>query len=733
MLAPLARPGARLPGLGDEPLGARTIRGVRSDGMLCSARELGLGDDHEGIVDLGGAVEPGADVREALGLDDTVFDLSITPNRPDAMSIVGVARELAAHFELPLTIDAPTPQPNVDRVDGATVTVDAPERCPRLTARVARIAMGESPAFLQRRLRLAGMRPISNVVDVTNYVMLERGRPLHAFDLDKMGGRGILVRLAADGETITTLDGVERSLLASDLLICDAGGTPQAIAGVMGGASAEVSSTTTEIILESAYFEPRGIARTSKRLGLRSEASARFERGVDPESTVPGADIAMALLEQVASAAVAAGTVDVYPTPVERPRITVRTSRANAILGTDIPTERLRSFLPPLGIEIEEQDSSGSDDHDTFVAIPPSFRPDLEREIDVIEEVARRHGLDNIERTVPTSRRVGRLTSEQRERRLVVDVLVGAGYTEIYTLALVAPADLTRAGLTIDDVVEVENPLRAEESVLRPAVLPGLLRAVQANVAHGSPDIALFETGTVFRRRTSQSDEDQLPVWRARDAVLPEERFRLACVRSGLVGRTPHEPDRPVDPYDAVAVIEALRESLRLADLRLVNASVPSFHAARAAEVHVDGEVIGAVGQVAPDVLAAFELDRVAGTVVAVELDLDALLAATRLPEQAVEVSRYPGSNIDLAFVLPESVPAADVLATLRAAGGPVLEDVRLFDVFRSDTLGRAMTSLAFALRFRASDRTLTDEQVGALRKRCIGAVEKAHGARLRG
>jgi phenylalanyl-tRNA synthetase beta chain len=700
--------------------------------MLCSARELGLGDDHEGIVDLGGEVEVGSDVREALGLDETVFDLFITPNRPDAMSIVGVARELAAHFGLPLTIDAPAPQPSVDRVDGATVTIDAPDRCPRLTARVARIAMGESPAFLQRRLRLAGMRPISNVVDVTNYVMLERCRPLHAFDLGKMGGRGILVRVARDGEAITTLDGVERSLLASDLLICDADGAPQAIAGVMGGATAEVSSTTSEIILESAYFEPRGIARTSKRLGLRSEASARFERGVDPEGTVPGADLAMALLEQVASAGVAEGTVDVYPDPVERPRITVRPSRVNAILGIDIPGERARSLLRPLGIEVEESSPSDGADHDTFVAIPPSFRPDLEREIDLIEEVARRHGLDNIERTVPTSRRVGRLTVEQQERRLVVDVLVGAGFSEVYTLALVAPSDLTRAGIEIADVVEVENPLRAEESVLRPAVLPGLLRAVQANAAQGTPDISLFETGTVFRRRAGGNGDGRAPM-PARDAVLPEERFRLACVRSGQVVRTPHEPDRPVDPHDAVAVVDALREALRLADLRLVNASVPSFHPTRAAEIHVDGEVIGAVGQVAPDVLAAFELDRFAGTVVAVELDLDALLAATRLPEQAVEVSRYPGSNIDLAFVLSDRVPAADVIATLRAAGGPVLEEIRLFDVFRSDALGPGVVSLAFALRFRASDRTLTDEQVGALRKRCISAVEKAHGAQLRG
>src|SRR5947208_7644889 len=311
---PYAPAGAHLP----EPFGVlerRKIRGVTSDGMLLAPDELGLGDDHEGIVHLDESTKPGADVRELLGLDDVVFDLSITPNRPDAMAIVGVARELAAHFGLPFRVDEHEPAPICDEVAGARVVVEATDRCPRFVAVAARVVTGESPQWMQRRLTLAGMRPISNVVDVTNYVMLERCRPLHAFDLGRLAGRGIVVRLARDGETMTTLDGVERTLTGDDLLICDAERAAQAIAGIMGGADAEVSDATTTVLLESAYFEARGIAKTSKRLGLRSEASARFERGVDPNDVATGAARAMELFAEVAGAQRRPGVIDVYPQP----------------------------------------------------------------------------------------------------------------------------------------------------------------------------------------------------------------------------------------------------------------------------------------------------------------------------------------------------------------------------------------------------------------------------------
>ncbi len=486
MVVPYAPSGATLPG--GFTLERRKIRGQVSDGMLCSAKELGLGDDHSGILALDPAAELGVDVRELLGLDDVIFDLAITPNRPDAMCIVGVARELAAHFSLDFTVPEPVAVTDPSVANDITVVVEDAVRCPRYLGRVARVTMGGSPAWMAQRLVKAGMRPISNVVDVTNYVLLERNQPLHAFDLSRLAGRGIVVRVAADGETMTTLDDVERTLTPEDLLVCDAARAPQAIAGIMGGSTSEVSATTTEILLESAYFERMGIARSSKRLKLRSESSARFERGIDPETVAVNAERAMELLVQVAAAQVAPDGCDVYPAPVERTRIRVRASRVNAVLGTDLDDEDVWASLAPLGIEF---DDAGDDDaagvpEGTMVAIVPTFRPDLDREIDLVEEVARRIGFDRIGRTLPdTHGQVGMLTVRQQERRLVADALVGVGLSEAITLSLVSPADLERAGAPLDRIVRATNPLRAEESVLRTAILPGLLRAVAGNRAHG--------------------------------------------------------------------------------------------------------------------------------------------------------------------------------------------------------------------------------------------------------
>jgi phenylalanyl-tRNA synthetase beta chain len=708
-VVPLAPVGAQIPGM---RLKRRKILGVESDGMLCSPKELGLGDDHEGILHLDEAVAAGADVREVLGLDDVVFDLDLTPNRPDAMCVVGVARELAAHFGWPF--DVPEPRTPVDESTAADVTVriEAPERCPRYLARVARVRMGSSPAWMAQRLAKAGMRPISNVVDVTNYVLLERNQPLHAFDLGRLGGRGIIVRLARKRERITTLDDVERELTREDLLICDAESVPQAIAGIMGGSTAEVSDTTTEILLESAYFQAMGVARSSKRLKLRSEASARFERGTDPEGVATHADRAMELLAEVADAAVAPEAVDDYPQPVTRPRIRVRTSKVNRVLGTALGDSDVLDALRPLGIDVE---GSGDD----LVAVPPTFRPDLEREIDLVEEVGRRIGFAAIGRTVARpADQVGGLTRRQRERRLVADILVGAGLSEAVTIPLVAPADLERAGAPRDRLVEAANPLRAEESVLRTRILPGLLRAAARNQARGLADLALFEIGRVFLAPAK------------RGALLPDEPTHVGVVMAGIVRRGPVEDDRPVDAYDAVDVVRQLLEGVEVADGRVESAPRPGFHPGRAASVLVGATEIGVVGEVDPDLLTGLELT---GPVVALEVDLDMLLEADRRDRAFRPPSTYPPSNIDLAFVVAEEVEADAVGATLRQTGGDLLEDVRLFDVFRAETIGAGRKSLAFALRFRAPDRTLTDDEVGKLRQRCIDAVAKKHGGELRG
>jgi phenylalanyl-tRNA synthetase beta chain len=716
-VVPWAPPGAELPG--GFKLERRKIRGQVSDGMLCAPDELGLSDDHSGIMILPPDSPLGEDLRTVLGLDDIVFDLEITPNRPDAMSIAGVARDLAAALGVPFTLPEPA-APGVVDLAAATLVVEAHDRCPRYVARTGRVAVAPSPGWMAQRLTKAGMRPISNVVDVTNYVMLERGQPLHAFDLNLLGGRGIVVRMADDGEKITTLDGVERTLSAADLLICDANRAPQAIAGVMGAGNSEVSDATTEVLLESAYFTGDGILRTSKRLGLRTESSARFERGVDPNGTALAADRAWELFTEIASGQAANGVLDDYPAPIEPIRVSLRTERVNSVLGTDLDATTIQNHLAPLGFTPKGDGGPGTEYE------VPTYRPDVEREIDLIEEVARHHGYNNITRTLPRMKEPsGGLTSVQLGRRAVRDALLGTGMSEAYTFSLVSPADLAAAGLPAEGI-ELENPLRAEESLLRPAVLPGLLKAAAFNAGHGLSDVGLFEIGHIF-----------LPP--PAGQTLPDEREHLAVVLAGTVFRLPQEPNRPVDGHDVVGRLEVVAEALALADWALEPADAPGFTRGRAARVMVDGEPVGVVGEVDPAVRARLGLAGAGARgaselpVAALEINLSRVLDASRKERRSVTPSRYPASTVDLAFVLDEPVPAGVAQRTLASSAGDLLEDIRLFDVFRSDALGPNKKSLAFGLRFRAPDRTLTDEEVGGLRQRLIDAMAQGHGATLRG
>ena len=707
MHVPYAPAGATLPG--GFTLERRKIRGETSDGMLCSAKELGLGEDHAGILGLDAATVPGTDVHEVLGLDDVVFDISVTPNRPDAMCIIGVARELAAHFGVPLSVPDPSPALDSSYASDISVSIEAPERCPRYLGWAARVVTGPSPTWMQQRLVKAGMRPISNVVDVTNYVLLERNQPLHAFDLGRLPGRGVIVRLAKATETITTLDGVSRALTVDDLLICDATSTAQAIAGIMGGSDSEVDDSTTEILLEAAYFERMGIARSSKQLKLRSEASARFERGIDPDAVAVNAARAMALLVEVAGASVAPGSVDEYPVPFTRPQITLRTSKVNRLLGTELTDGAVLAALQPIGIDVR---GAG----DTIVATPPSFRPDLEREVDLVEEVARRVGFASIGRTVPKPQdQIGGLTHSQRDRRLAADALVGAGLFEAITLPLVGADDLTRAGAPTDRLVAVANPLRAEDSVLRTRILPGLLRAVSTNQARGIADVGLFEIGRVFLAPT--------------EGMLPDEPVHVAGVLAGASRRAPVEPDRAVDVYDAVDAVHTLLDALEIAAHRLTPAARTGLHPTRTAALTVSGAEVGTVGEITAEVCGEL---GVAGPAVGFELDLGRLLDAPRRDRAFVPISPYPPASIDLAFVVAGDVPAARIEATLRAASGELLEDVHCFDEFQSVAMGAGRRSLAFRLRYRAPDRTLKDAEVADLRQRAIDAVVNEHGAELR-
>jgi len=694
-VVPLAPVGSRLPG--GMQIGRRNVRGQWSNGMLCSGTELGLNSDADGIMLLDAGLAPGTPLTEALGIvADVVFDVDVTPNRPDALSVAGVARDLAAFLQVPFSIPDPPALAGGDA--DVTVVVESPDLCPEFTATVLTgITIGPSPQWMAQRLTLAGMRPINNIVDVSNYVMLELGQPNHPYDLDRLPGRGLLVRRGRDGETLVTLDDAERAVGPDDCLICDAEGSAVGIAGIMGGASSEINDATTTVALEAAWFDPVAVARSSKRLGLRTEASVRFERGVDPEGVSRAVARFCQLASEVAGATVAGATVDERGELPRPARVVVRTSRVNAILGTELSPADVSGYLLPIGFR-----STPTGDGDFRVDIP-SWRPDCEREIDVIEEVARHHGYTRIDRTLPVITQVGGLTPYQRDRRRVREILVGCGLSEAWATSFLAPDDLARAGLP-PEAVGIENPLAAEESILRPSLLPGLLRAVASNAGHRRPDVGLFEIGHVF---FPPADGDQLPAEPEYVAVALGER----------------------DATDAVRIWEVLTDGLRLVDVSLLAAPVPGLHPTRSARVLAGGQAVGSVGEVDPEGLAAHGFE---GRVGWFEVDLGALLASPRRPAMYRPVSRFPSADIDLAFVVDEPVPAADVERTLARAAGDVLERIELFDVFRSPQL-QGSRSLAWRLRFSTLDHTMTEDELTALRLRCIDAVTSAHPARLRG
>ena len=709
-LVPLATIGTTLPN--GMTIGRRKLKKVYSNGMLCSAVELGLGADAEGIliVDPATGAKPGMSFTEAMGIEpDVVYDLAIEGNRPDANCVMGVARDAAARLGLPFTPPAPDVHRQGAPVESlATIANEAPELCPRFTATaIAEVEVGSSPQWIQTRLTLAGMRPINNIVDASNYVMLELGQPTHPYDLDKLPGRGLRVRQARPGEIVRTLDDVDRVMGengAVDCLICDGDDNPVGIGGVMGGASSEIDATTTTVLLEAANFDRMTIARTSKRLSLRSEASARFERGVDPEVI----ELAVArFCELIGTGVVAPGILDDRSGMRPQPRVAVRSQRVNGLLGTDLSDEQIATYLQRIGFVVE---STGVGTHEV---VPPTFRPDVEIEVDVIEEVARHHGYARITRTLPRSPQVGGLSAYQRDRRLVREILVGAGVSEAQTPSLLGPGDHERAAIDVP-LIHAANAMIQEESILRASLRPGLLRSLAFNAARRHADVSLFEIGMVWHHPAPTRDAS------GRDATLPDEHERLAVALGG--------PD--ADAIAAKVVLDELVAGLRLTPIDLQPIVEPGLHPTRSASIHAGGELLGFVGEIDPSVGAGWGLS---GRVGLIDVDLRRLLSAPRLPLEQRPVSRFPSSDIDLAFVLPEPVAAGAIEKSIRSAAGEVLVGLRLFDVYRGDRVPDGTRSVAYRLRFNAPDRTLTDQEVSDLRAAIIGAVEAATGATLRG
>lgn len=695
-IVPLATLGTTMPN--GMTIERRAILGIDSEGMLCAADELGLGDDHSGILILPEGTPLGVPYGEVLGIEpDVLIDVDVTRNRPDCWGYIGIARDVAAQmgieFRPPapdLVFDGPERTAPVEIVDG--------DRCGRFTSVVmSGVRVGPSATWMQRRLAAAGMRPINNVVDVSNYVTFELNQPTHAYDLDTLGGGGFRIRVATDGEQITTLDGETRTLTAADLLICDADDVPIGIGGVMGGLDTEISDSTTTVAHEIAWFTPLTVLQTSARLGLRSEASARYERGCDPYIIETAhARFAELLRETCPDLVVHAGMADERGSSMpERERsATVRVMEVNRILGTELTGDDLPRLLDPIGYTV-------SGDGDTRTVALPTWRPDSEAEVDVIEEIARHYGYANLGKAVPAVTSHGGLTVRQQRRRQLRQVLLGLGISEAMPNPFLAPGTLAKAGLD-GPTISITNPLVVEESVLRTSLRPGLLESIAFNESHRRPGVALFEIGHVYPPGAND---------------LPDEYEALCVVLAG--------EEAPA----AMAVWREISAAMGVG-ARIDQVRVPAgLHPTRSAVLQAGKEPTGAVGEIDPAVLQRFEVtERVA----ILELNLDEVLGREPKPASWSAVSRMPSSDLDLAFVLPEDVPAEKLEKAIRQGAGKLLDDIRLFDVYRGESLGDDRRSLAYRLRLQAPDRNLTDADIADVRRSVETATIKL-GAELRG
>ena len=717
--------GAELPG--DIKIKKSKLRGVTSYGMNCSQRELGLGNDHAGIMILPEDAPVGIPFAEYAGMSDTVLDLEITPNRPDCLSMAGMAREVGAMYRQDVTLplyelEEEQSLPNV--ADLATVEVVDSSRCCRYTARVIKnVKIGPSPAWLAERVTAAGARPINNVVDVTNYILFLFGQPLHAFDYDKLvsadGKAHIIVRPAEEGEIFTTLDEVERTLTQDMTVIA----TPEhavALAGVMGGLESEITEESTTVLLEAATFEHGRTSRTSRNLGLISESSMRYERGVDDNPIADYSAAAAALLAEVSGGSVCPGIIDVWSSKTEPVQLQFRIPRFCSMMGVDVPRADIVDILERLDCDVED-----TVDPDVLMVVAPTCRPDLEREIDLYEEVLRLWGMDLVTPTLPSSPdRVGALTQAQLLARIVNRSLTASGLNETTTYSFAEPSDLEKLRMSADglgDPVELINPMNAEQSVMRQSIIPGLLRSVAYNQSHGVKNVQLYEVGAVFAAREG--------------AKKPKEKQRVAGVLVGSMGDDAwNKAAVPFDFFDGKGVVENLMRELAIPKVRfkaLEADQAPHLQPGRAAQVSSGGTVLGWVGEIHPLAVAAF--DAIA-PVVAFEFDMDALSKASRPARDYVDVPTLPSVPMDVAFVVDESVTNERMLQCITSAGGKLLAEAHLFDVYRdAERVGVGKKSMAYALTYRAADRTLTGEEVEKAQAKLIQKVCGATGAEVRG
>ncbi len=723
---PVALPGATMPG--GTKLGKAKLRGVESHGMILSAAELEVAEESAGILVLDDGPAPGTPLGEVLPVAEPVLELEVTPNRPDCLGVYGVAREVHAITAAPLAAEPwaedAAAEGEGEAGDYASVTVEVPELCPRFTARVfTDVTIGPSPAWLQARLSAAGQRSINNVVDITNYVMLLTAQPLHAFDLDKVPDGALTVRAAVDGETMTTLDDVERSFDAETVLVCDSRG-PSGIAGIMGGQVSEVSDETTRVLLEVANWNGTNILRSSRLLGLRSEASSRFEKQLHPELCMRAQRIASRLMVELCGAKLVPGTIDVAAEAQAVPRIRLRGERVEGLLGMRIEQADQIAYLERLGFAVEV------DGADLVAGVPADRHYDVTREADLIEEVARVHGIDrHLPSTLPAVGQSGALRRDQRLRRRAEDALRDLGFDEIVGWSFTDPGEAERLRIPADDPraegVTVSNPLSEDQSVMRTNLLGSLLDAAQRNLARDAERVALFESGRIYLSGEA-ADGPLGGAFAGKQPAPYVEPQRLGVLAVGsLTPRSWRGGGETADFFALKGVLEGLAARLGIA-LAFEPAGEPFLHPGRGAKVLAGEAAAGWVGELHPLVCRRWDLDSAAGF----ELDLSPLIAPATAGEETFEdVAAFPAVLQDLAVVVPGEVPAAQVRDAVLAGGGELLRSAEVFDLYEGEQLGEGRKSLALRLEFRAEDRTLTDEEVAAKRESIAVALSEIGGS----
>jgi phenylalanyl-tRNA synthetase beta chain len=691
-----------------------TIRGVESKGMICSAKELGIGEDGSGIYVLPSDAPVGTPVATYLGLDDVAFEIGITPNRPDCLSHIGIARDLAAVYGTKLKMPVVSLKENSTPIESLTsVRVENTADCPRYTARIIRnVTVKESPEWMQRLLKTAGLRPINNVVDITNFVMMEFGQPLHAFDFSNLAGKRIVVKSAAPGEIFITLDGRSHTLAGDELMICD-GERSVAIGGVMGGMNSEISASTTTVLLEAAYFSPTSVRRTAKRLGISTDASYRFERGIDPNITEQASARAAQLIAEISGAEIVSGLIDVYPSKIKEKELVLRVDRVNKLLGTSLTPEGIRQYLASIGINV-----TASLDKKMMHCIIPTFRPDIEQEIDLVEEVARLFGYDNIDNKTSSEVMFSKPDAAEMKISELRKWLESNGLNEVMTNSLIESGS---AKLFSQNTITVKNPLSQELEVLRPNLAATMLQSVAYNYNHGADRLQIFEIGSTFTAVEPGQKKKYVEGY--------SESNVLGICLSGYANDVSwHEKRRKVDIFDLKGIVLSLLNGIGLDNSNLIYYNAPSSLTEMTIGIEINGTYVGFIGRCNTEIVAKYKIDQ---EVFYAELDVDALVGFDATKKYK-EFSRYPTVVRDLAFIVPSKSTTGEIEKEIWSSGGTYISSVTLFDVFEGKSLGEGKKSIAFSISLNSHERTLADADIDAVMNAVINAVTKRFEATLR-